>query len=158
FPLQFVFSGIGVLQDVINFDQVTAVIFDDPDATDFDAGAIAFRVADPIGDWTSDTNYRISFANIAAGGASIATPQKIAQLLEPLRGKLWRPLDIRSRIEEFYAGRGYQSTETLARAGENPKRVEIQESLRIARIVVPASADASLDEILYLLLRDSDFR
>ena len=158
FPLQMVFSGVGVLQDVTNFDQTTAVIFDDPDSRDFDAGTLSFRVADPVGDWITDTSYQIAFANAAAGAKLIATPAKIAGILRPLRGKLWRPSDVRGRIDDFYAGRGFQSSETLSRAGENPKRVVILESLRSARLVVPVSADNSLDQILYLLLTDTEFR
>src|SRR5262245_5368702 len=158
FPLAMVFSGVGVLQDVTNFDESTSLIFDDPDARDFDSGQLSFRVADAIGDWNNTQDYQITFPDQASGARLVASRRRIAELLSPLTGKLWRPADIRARIEDFYVARGLQPNINLSRASENPNRVGIREGLRIARIISSQSADQDLDKILYLLLSDRQFR
>jgi len=158
FQLQMVFSGVGVLQDVINFDESTPLIFDDPDARDFASGQLTFRVADPIGDLNNSQDYQITFANQASGEHIIARQSDIVKLLRPIAGKLWHAAEIRTRLTAYYVERGLQPDITLSRASENPKQIGIRESLRVARIVLPQSADADIDKILYLLLSDGEFR
>jgi hypothetical protein len=158
FPLPMVFSGVGVLQDVTNFDERTPLIFGDDDTAEFDSGQITFRVADPIGDLNNAQDYQIAFADSASGAHLVARQADIVNLLRPLVGKLWRAADIRARLEDFYVARGLQPSITLSRAGENPKQIIIRESLRIARIILPQSADNEIDKILYLLLSDKEFR
>ena len=158
FPLQIVFSGVGVLQNVQTFDESTPLIFDDPDARDFDSGQLTFRVADPIGDLNNPQDYQITFADQSAGARLVARNSDIVKLLKPLIGKLWRVGDIRTRLSNYYVERGLQPDITLSRASENPKRIGIRESLRIARIILPQLADADTDKVLYLLLSDKEFR
>lgn len=158
FPLQMAFSGVGVLQDVTNFDESTPLIFDDPDARDFDSGQLTFRIADPIGNLNNSQDYQVKFAEEGGDAHVIARQSDIVKLLRPLAGRLWRVGDIRTRLTEYYVERGLQPDISLSRASENPKQIGIRESLRIARIVLPKSADADIDKILYLLLSDREFR
>jgi len=158
FPLQMVFSGVGVLLDVTNFDESTPVIFDDPDARDFASGELTFRVADPLGDLNSRQDYQINFAGQNGGGRLVARQSDIVKLLKPLVGGLWRVADIRLRLTDYYIERGLQPDIALSRASENPKQIGIRESLRIALIVLPATTDVDIDKVLYLLLSDREFR
>lgn len=134
------------------------MIFDDPDARDFDSGQLTFRIADPIGDLNNSQDYQVKFAEQGGVAHVIARQSDIVKLLRPLAGRLWRVADIRTRLTEYYVERGLQPDISLSRASENPKQIGIRESLRIARIVLPKSADADIDKILYLLLSDREFR
>ena len=162
------FQGITgqLVFDPIALETKTALIFDSGDdlfnEPPFDAveGTIDFRVADPV----AEADLEVLLKDAGCGAQLIAKQSDISEQLKPLDGGLWRSAEIRSLLEEFYSNLGYQATITLSEAREPKKRVEIEESPRIARIVFPCSEsqlcqDADLlDQAVYLLLPDNAFR
>jgi hemolysin secretion/activation protein ShlB/FhaC/HecB len=162
------FQGITgqLVFDPIALETKTALILDSGDdlfnEPPFDAveGTIDFRVADPV----AEAGLEVVLKDAGCGAQSIAKQSDISEQLKPLDGGLWRSAEIRSLLEDFYSNLGYQATITLSQAREPKKRVEVEESPRIARIVFPCSEsqlcqDADLlDQAVYLLLPDRAFR
>lgn len=162
------FQGITsqLVFDPIALETKTALILDSGDDVfnepPFDAveGTIDFRVADPV----AEANLEVVLKDAGCGAQLIAKQSDIKEQLKPLDGGLWRSAEIRSLLEDFYSNLGYQATITLSEAREPTKRIEIEESPRIARIVFPCSEsqlcqDADLlDQAVYLLVPDGAFR
>jgi hypothetical protein len=156
FALEEIFSK--ALEPLILLDESTPLIFDEGVPPDFTAGQLVFRVADPIGDWRDTADYSIRLREDGSSVPTVASPALLAKVLSPLRGKLWRPSEIRARIQSFYVERGLQPNVTLPKAGEHPKQLLIRESMRVARIILPAAPDRDIDQILYVLLPEREFR
>jgi len=129
----------------------------DPDAgppspVDAAAGVLRFTVADPIGDWRS--------ADYVIQPPTDISRDDIIRVLEPLKGTLWRPSVIRSRLEGFLKTRGFHPAIEVQSAGNQPKAIKVHPGERIARILYspPADNHADLDRALYLVLPDVAFR
>lgn len=162
------FQGITdqLVSDPIALETKTALIPNSGDELfpnppfDAEAGTFDFLVADPV----ADADLEVVLKDAGCGAQLIAKQSDIIEQLKPLDGGLWRSAEVRSLLEDFYSNLGYQATITLSEARDPKKRVEIEESPRIARIIFPCSEsqlckDADLlDQAVYLLFPDGAFR
>ena len=162
--LKEVFSDGGMLKDLNDIGRHTALIFNasvkkPPRPFNAERGTLRFKVADPIGNLEDDQEYVITFPNEPDAGKAASKRKNVLKLLKPFAGKLWRPDAIKTKIEDFFAERGLIGVVKISPAGKEPRRIEIPEGARIARVLFSKDVPAdSRDKIAYLLLPDKDFR
>lgn len=161
--LKEVFSDGGMLTDLNDVGKQTALIFTatvkkPPRPFNSERGTLKFRVADPISNLDDATQYEITFPNEPDPNKAASKRKIVLKLLASFQGELWRPKAIQEKIENFYAQRGLVGVVKISAAGK-PRKIEIPEAARIARVLfskdVPANA---LDKVAYLLLPDGAFR
>ncbi len=126
--------------------------------TDIMTGMIQFLVADPVP--AGEDAFAIRYRNHATAETAIFPPREIRKTLGELAGELWRAADVDRQVTALYAGVGMGADVTVSAAGRQ-REIEITESARIGRILVPrpaAGANSDAAKILYLLLEHRAFR
>jgi hypothetical protein len=170
--LRQVFSKAGILQTLDTVSRETALTFN-PDAPpprrsiNAAQGSLRFNVADPIdlskvadpADPESKGEYVISFPNEPDVAKAAEKRKLILKLFKSSQGKLWRPAQIKSIIEEYYAERGLTGSVKISEAGREPRTIIVPESARIARLIFDKDVpDVEIDKLAYLLLPDRQAR
>jgi Omp85 superfamily domain len=131
---------------------------------DADSGTIQMQVGDPVSSWSSTADFVVCLPadlNDHCTGGEQPAPEAavVRKLLGELPNQLWRPIAIRSLIEDYYGQKGFLPTVAVAGAADARRWINIQRSPRIGRILLPSDAcDKTTAKILYLLLPDHDFR
>ncbi|MEP6636021.1 MAG: BamA/TamA family outer membrane protein [Acidobacteriota bacterium] len=162
--LKEVFSDGGMLKHLNDISRHTALIFNasvrkPPRPFNAERGTIRFKVADPIGNLEDEQEYVITFPNEPDASKAASKRKNVLKLLKPFSGKLWRPDAMKGKVEDFFAERGLVGIVKISPAGKEPRRIEVPEGARIARVLFSKDVPGdSIEKIAYLLLPDKDFR
>lgn len=160
----------GVYYPLNNIGNTTALLFNDNDSPD-GAGyslltaTFSFSVLDPVKDWKDANGVTILIPDQIDPAKQRKRIERIREKLGKFQGQIWDPVAIKTTIVRYYRQLGLKPTVHISPFGQDLS-ISIVESPRISRIVLPEKSDsdsdvqyqAALNQILYVLMPDADFR
>jgi len=160
------FNGTG--NSFTNLLANTALIFNSEDADgastlDPNSGTVLLSIGDPVRSWDNREDFVVCFPlginDECSAGETPPEANQIRELLKPLRERLWRPGEIRARIEAHYSKQGLIPTVMISAANAAKRYINVQKSPRIGRLIVPGDVTAlTAKKLLYGVLSATEFR
>src|SRR5215831_18039590 len=126
-------------------------------------GSITFNVLDPVSSWDSAADFSVCFHAVVKCGPG--TPEstesvRIRSALKRIKARLWRAHLIQQVVADYYTNKGYSAQVNVANTAQATRFISVQQQ-HIGRILFQdkkAFGEKTVDEIVYLLLADKQFR
>ena len=160
------FNGTG--NSFTNLLANTALIYNSEDADgastlDPGSGTVLLSIGDPVRSWDNHDDFVVCFPlsinDECSAGETLPEANNIRKLLAALRERLWRPREIRSRIEAHFSKQGLIPTVMISPANATKRYINVQKSPHIGRVIVPGDATPlTAKKLLYGVLSEKEFR